>query len=261
MQTNCLHVSEFEKVKSLVRWGRAQVLQCGEVEDKSSVRCKIVPCLNYVRFIDLEHQEFAQLCRTVVHDVLTAEEKSSIFESICLSDPELMPLQFRTASGVNSKLPFAFSIALPYKEHQLFSHRTGYPLKSELQFEVDRKVQLVGLQHFVSSVNEHVIKANFDSFCFQVRKMISKNCLAAGTSADSFVSNGTELFRPRGMCILHPGTVYSIDIFYPKMLSGVYYTTSALERGKRTSTDNGLTLTWHSDFSCVNITRLEFKLA
>jgi len=259
METNCLQVSEFEKVKALVRWGRVQVMQSGEIADESSVRRKIEQCFNYVRFFDLEHQEFAQLCRTVLHDVLSAEEKISIFESICLSDPELMPNQFRTASGMNSKLPYAFSIALPYIECDNCFHNTGYPLISELQFEVNRKVQLVALQHSVTSINDYVIEENFDSFCFQVRKRNSQDCLAAGTSADCFVSNGTEFFRPRGMCILHPGTVYSIDIFYPKMLSGVYYTTSALERGKRTSTDNGLTLTWHSDFSCVNITRLEFK--
>jgi hypothetical protein len=53
MQTNCLQVSEFAKVKALVRWGRAQVLQSGEIEDGSSVRQEIEHYLNYVRFFDL----------------------------------------------------------------------------------------------------------------------------------------------------------------------------------------------------------------
>jgi hypothetical protein len=255
MQTNCLQVSEFDKVEALVRWGRAQVLQSGEVEDGSSVRRKIEPCLSYVRFFDLEHHEFAQLCRTVVHDVLSAEEKSCIFESICLSEPELMPIQFGTASGVKSK----FSIDLPYKEHQVCLYKSGCPLKSELRFEVDRKVQLVGLHHFVNSFN--IIKANFDSFCFQVRKTDARDCLAGGTSGDSLVRNGSEFFRVSRRCILDPGTKYSIDVYYPKMLSGAYYTTSVLKRGKRAITDKGLTLTLYSDFVCVNITRLEFILA
>jgi len=257
MQTNCLHVSEFDKVKALVRWGRAQVLQSGEVEDGSSVRRKIEPCLSYVRFFDLDHHEFAQLCRTVVHNVLSAEEKSGIFESICLSEPELMPYQFGTASGVKSKLPFA----LPYKERQLCAHSTDYPLKSELQFKVDRKVQFLGLQHSFTRANANVVEANFEYFSFQVRKTDARDCLAGGTSADSFVSNGKEFFRVSPMCILDPDTKYSIDVFYPKMRSSVNYTASDLTNGsKKTVTNKGLTLKLYSDIVCDNVTRLAFNL-
>jgi hypothetical protein len=206
-----------------------------------------------------EHQEFAQLCCTVMHDVLSAEEKNRIFESICLADLELMPLQFRCA-GANSNLHHAFKFALPYKEHQLPVHSTGYPLKSELQFEVNRKVQLVGLQH-VTSVNAKVVKTNFDSFCFQVRETVSQDCLAGGTSADKILSNGTEFFRMSPRCILDPGTKYSIDTFYPKMISNAYYVNFALESGKETLTDNGLTLKLYSGFVNANVTQLVFKPA
>lgn len=69
MQTQCLEVSEYEKVKALVRWGKAQVLQSGEVEDGFKVRRAIDKCLNFVRFFHLEHQEFARLCRSDLHEV------------------------------------------------------------------------------------------------------------------------------------------------------------------------------------------------
>ena len=260
MQANCLQVSEFAKVKALVRWGRAQVLQSGEHEDGSSVRHKIEQYLNYVRFFDLEHQEFAQLCCTVVHDVLSAEEKNRIFESICLADPELMPLQFR-AAGVKVDLHPAFMFALPYKEHHLIKHVTIYPLKSELQFEVDRKVQLVGLQH-VPSVAVSVVKKNFDSFCFQVRETVSRDCPAGGTSAHKLLSNGSEFFSVSPKCILEPDTNYTIDVFYSKMVStSAYYKNFALESGKETLTDNGLTLKLYSGFVNANVTQLVFKLA
>jgi hypothetical protein len=256
MQKNCLRVSEFAKVKALLRWGRAQVLLSGEVEDGPSVRRKIENCLNYVRFFDLEHQEFAQLCRWDLLEVLSADEKCRIFESICLSDAELMPLHFRSP-GPCSKMFLA--CALPYKENQLVHHNAGYPLKSELQFEVDVSVQLVGLQHFYSSVNPHVAKANFDSFCFQVRKTASLDILAGGTSADKFVSNGNEIFKLSPRCNLDPGTKYSMDLFFTKVNSNAYYLNYNLEVGKSVITYKGLTLKMHSNVISANVTKLVFK--
>jgi hypothetical protein len=260
MQSNCLEVSEFTKVKALVRWGRAQVLlSAAEDEDSSNVRSKIEKCLSFIRFSELEHQEFAQLCRSDLHDVLSGDEKSRVFEAICLADEELMPLQFRSA-GANSKLPLAL-FALPYKEHQLVNHNTGYSLKSELQFEVNMSVQLVGLQHLFSSINPGVKKANFESFCFQVRKTASQDILAGGTSADKCVSGDSEYFRLSPRCNLDPDTKYSIDLVFPNIHTNTSYVNYNLESGKNTVTDKDLTLKLHSNVITANVTQLLFKLA
>jgi len=148
LKTNCLQLSEFEKLKALVRWGRAQTLASADVEDGSNVRRKIEKCLNFIRFSELDHTEFAQLCRSDVHDVLSADEKSRIFESICLSDEELMPLQFRSANKrpTVNKLPLA--LALPYKEHGTL--RLGSQNNAATFFNVPASASsFTGYFHFV----------------------------------------------------------------------------------------------------------------
>ena len=144
-----------------------------------------------------------------------------------------------------------------YDKHLFYSR----PLKSEIQFEVDKSVQLVGLQYF-SSASPSVIKAHFESFYFQVRKTASQEILGGGNSADRLVSNGIndDLFRVSPSCILDANTKYTIDLFFPLVPHNGVYLTYILESDKNVVTNDGdLTLRLHSNTISAYVTQLVFK--
>lgn len=258
MQNNCLQLPECEKAKALVRWGRAQVVRDGDAEDGFKIRCKIESVLKLIRFGEMEQEEFARLCHSDLHEVLSADEKCRIFESICLVDDELLPLHFRCAARTESKWPLALD--LPYKVHQNQINDSLVALKSEIQFDVDRCVQLVGIQHLLPSDNPNVEAANFDSFSFQVRKTGSLHILAGGNSADKFLSKGSEFFRVSPKCILSGHTKYSIDFVLPKVIQKSYYLSYVLESENNPVVDQGVTLKVHSQTINANVSQLVFKL-
>lgn len=108
-----------------------------------------------------------------------------------------MPLQFRFAGGEIKNNQIV--LCLPYQQQH---HSTGYPLKSELHFEVDVSVQLVGLQHLSGG------STNFDSFSITLRKLDSLENLAGGNSADKSMSNDSgEILRLSPRCNLYPHTI------------------------------------------------------
>lgn len=256
IRNDCLQVSEFKKVKALVRWRKAQ--GNGDAEDGSNVWCNIEQCLKFIRFSDLGHQEFAQLRDSLsdLHKVLSAEEKCCIFEYICQGDE----IQLLLGTGAHTK-KVHLALDLPYTFQQNLQTQ-GNPLKFCMEFEVDKCVQFVGLQYLLPQNCDasFIVKDNFDSFGFLVQKEGSQ-IVAGGTSADKLESKGSEFFRVSPKCLLERNTKYSIEFILPKVLQNTYYQSYLLSSDENPVTDKDLTLKLLSNTISANVTQLLFKLA
>jgi BTB And C-terminal Kelch len=92
LKLDCLSVEEAELVRALVRWGKFQVERdAGDPQQAEKLRATILPGLKHIKFAKLNQKEFAKLSVEELRDVLTAEEKLHIVQSLLLGDVKLLP--------------------------------------------------------------------------------------------------------------------------------------------------------------------------
>lgn len=112
LQFECLNVIEGDLVRALIKWGKFQLQKFGDdLRNAETLREKILPGLQNIRFESLSHEEFGQLCRNELGAVLSGDEKSSIFMSIITGDwmaTEVAPTKLAPRRGpyVVCELPF-----------------------------------------------------------------------------------------------------------------------------------------------------------
>jgi hypothetical protein len=92
LKLDCLNVEEADVVRALVRWAKFQVQKDGgDPENSETLREKLVPALKEIRFAGLSQTEFAKLSLDELKDVLSADDKLQIMQSLLIAEFKLLP--------------------------------------------------------------------------------------------------------------------------------------------------------------------------
>jgi hypothetical protein len=89
LDLNCLiNIEEANLVRALIRWGKFQLLKHNQ---NANLRSQILPGLRKIRFNSMNPKDITKLFMEELGEVLTGDEKLSIFMAIISGDWKLMP--------------------------------------------------------------------------------------------------------------------------------------------------------------------------
>jgi hypothetical protein len=143
LDMECLNINEAVLVWALIRWGKFQLKQ--QNGGGENLRSKILPGLRKIRFNSLTQHEVAQLCSKELGEVLTGDEKSSIFMSIITENWEKMPTDVVSPSKLTPRhAPYTF-ISLPYQEDPL-ERGSGNARQTAIRFHINKSATVIGVK-------------------------------------------------------------------------------------------------------------------
>ncbi|XP_059486599.1 BTB/POZ domain-containing protein 2-like isoform X2 [Neocloeon triangulifer] len=137
--------SECDLLEGLYRWGEANTKdRIGKPSD-AMVREAIKKPLEKIRFLSMEHQEFAAFCSKNKNNIFTAEEKWNIIMSISIKSAENLPENFSSEMQprVNVKKAVWLDLLTFHSGYRGF----GYPVHpSFIDFSVNKNIHFFGLK-------------------------------------------------------------------------------------------------------------------
>jgi hypothetical protein len=145
LDMECLNIKEADLVRALVRWGKFQLEQQDRDTLDEKLRSKILPGLRKIRFDSLTHLEVAELCKEEFGEVLTGDEKSSIFMANITGDWKLMPTDIVSSSKLAPRHE-------PYTICPLYCDTIPAEIISKISgslsfnFQVDKKADIIGVK-------------------------------------------------------------------------------------------------------------------
>jgi hypothetical protein len=90
-----MNILEETLVAALVKWAKSGAERSGEDPNNGvTLRASLLPSLKLIKFGLMNELNFARLCQRELGDILTVDEKLSIFETLCYWDKDLLPAEF-----------------------------------------------------------------------------------------------------------------------------------------------------------------------
>lgn len=242
LQVECVNVIEVDLVRALIKWGEFQELDEGE-----NLRSKILPGLQLIRFESLTKEEFAELCLEELGEVLSGDEKCSIFMSFVTGNWKLMSTEVAPSTLAPRHGPFKFC-NVPFKRNEVNNYCDV--VNNALQFEVSKEVELAGLNVLSCCHLKETVGFNLYSGI--------NTYIAEGNSKQMFTNRGEEFCKITPMCTLVAEKIYTLKFrFLGVCCDPIEYTLMKSKLTRKISEES--TLNIKSTLLSVEVVGLVFK--
>lgn len=209
LQLDDLDVSETALFRAIENWGKAQIKTGGNL---SELRKAVDSSIKLVRFMCMENSEFATLC--ISSDLLSIQEKYSIFLSISKSDPKYMPENFD-----RSKLTRRTDQRAIIYNTSCTPLGVGVNFDESFRFSVNKSVTLLGLEivHIVEYDNSIEAQmfgggpySSFGNMEFTVLDTRDVTIIAMGNTSNITKINGKDIIFISKPIVLQKDIKYDI---------------------------------------------------
>lgn len=245
LQFECLNVVEADLLTALIKWGKSQ-LQQDEADDgyMKSLREKILPGLQKIRFESLTHEEFTQLCQKELGAVLSGDEKCSIYMSITTGVwtlSEVAPSKLNLRNG-----PYILCNAI-FERHEPRDADNRTQINSCLKFSVCETALFAGLKiNLKEYYHENMIVDLYDD---------RETKIGHGNSKFMEKSQGVAFCKITPFCTLAPNVTYELRID----LTNSYHKRAYHRTKYHTYFNEGNRLEIKSEMLCAAVVALVFK--
>jgi hypothetical protein len=230
----CLNISEADLVRALMKWGKFQLQKPNSKKLGESLRSKILPGLQQIRFNKLTQKEVAYLFLEELGGVLTGDEKCAIFMSINTGDWDMMPPGVFSSSKLLPRFePYTFC-PLQFEERQcpnkIIQQRLSF------NFEIDREAAIIG------------VKLDLPAFFRDSLTSIELyderyETIGTGDPKLTFLHRGETCYKIIANRRLHSDMEYIVEFYFDGSASDKVNKAYALPQYKHLSISEGLALT------------------
>jgi hypothetical protein len=242
LDMECLIIKEADLVRALIRWGKFQLEQQHRDNVEENLRSKILPGLRKIRFDSINHQEFAQLCTEEFGEVLTGDEKCSVFVAIIKGNWEMMPTDVVSSSKLTLRHEPCTFCAFSFDQMpELHIHNIADGILT-FNFQTNKNVAIIGVKlNLTACLHETLTSIKL------VTTLNGENTLiGSGDPKSTAVFKGEMFYKICTTQSLAAQTKYTISLTFATSQDGFLirenkaYTTYVLPKDKNQSCADGL---------------------